>query len=298
LICLSGGVEAAPFELRNTTTANAWIERAVAVVNAAVRDPNLPLYFFNTTQSEADAERIPVYHVSPVVREGVVAEVPSDCRCIIINGALFERSFAHLARDNELMKGKEVPMLTFLLLHELGHIAKGHYGQFVNDNKGRFLPDTISARPNNDETASKLEEQEADDYVAFILKREFERLGTGNPPIDDYDLFFAGTDTNLFLGSLSLTVAANTALNCFGCRLLGDPRVFWDHGRFHPNFEYRLLRMNHAIAATPESRELLESYEKQRAEIGDRGPTILYVDPNFVPRSAEPAKRADDPRLE
>ncbi|MGO4560094.1 hypothetical protein [Mesorhizobium sp. 2RAF21] len=264
ILTVGNAVAACDFALRNTEPTNAQIERAINIVNAAVRDPQLALFFSNTTEGTADGDGIPVHHIRPDQARPVVAEVPASCRAIVISGVHFERNFAVLSKDNVLMQDKQISMLVFLLMHELGHITNKHYGA--------FLPATADAVPNKDETEAKARERQADDYVATILKREFGRLGNGNPPIDNYDLYFGTTEAIMFLSSLSFVVSSEATLACFGCRSLGDPRIFWDHGQSHPNFEYRLLLINHAISATPESQALLDSYEKVRNEAGARKP--------------------------
>lgn len=85
-----------------------------------------------------------------------------------------------------------------------------------------------------------------------------------------YALYFGTTEAIMFLSSLSFVVSSEATLDCFGCRSLGDPRIFWDHGQSHPNLEYRLLLINHAISATAESQALLDSYEKARDELSAR----------------------------
>ncbi|MER9056981.1 hypothetical protein [Mesorhizobium sp. M0910] len=262
ILGVGNAVAACDFALRSTKVTDAQIKRAIEIVNAAVRDPELVLFFSNTTEDNASSDEIPVHHIRPDQARPVVAEVPAGCRTIVISGVHFERNFAVLSKDNVLMQDKQISMLVFLLLHELGHIGNRHYGA--------FLPATADAVPNNDETEAKARERQADDYVATILKREFSRLGNGNPPIDNYDLYFGTTEAIMFLSSLSFVVSSEATLACFGCRSLGDPRIFWDHGQSHPNFEYRLLLINHAISATPESQALLDSYEKMRNELSAR----------------------------
>lgn len=259
---------ACDFAPRNTEPANTRIQRAIDIVNEAVRDPQFTLYFSKTVGENTNRDGIPVHHIRPDAARPVVAEVPAGCRAIVISGVHFDRNFAILSEDNVLLQDKQISMLVFLLLHEVGHIANRHYGA--------FLPATADAVTNNDENEAKARERQADDYVATILKREFDRLGNGNPPIANYDLYFGSTDTILFLSSLSFVVSSEATLDCFGCRALGDPRIFWDHGQSHPNLEYRLLLINNAISATPESQALLDNYEKARDDLDARQPLIPH----------------------
>lgn len=259
---------ACEFKTRAEEAVDTKLEHAIAATNAAVRDPALELYLWTAENVAPSETAIPVYHIRPDPKRPIVAEVPAGCRAIVLNGVMFEKNFAVLSADNELMESKDISMMMFLLLHEIGHIKNEHYGA--------FLPDADKAFVNNDPTQSKTHERQADEFVAEVLKREGERLGTNTPPIDDYDLYWETTNTILFLSSLSFTVSVQNTLNCPFCRSLGDPRIFWDHSQSHPNFEYRLLLINHAISSTPESQQLLDEYERTRSQLDNRQPEILY----------------------
>ena len=225
-------------------------------------------------------------HVHSDAKGGVIAEVPKGCRCVHIGGANFERSFRTLTENNLLLEGDEVAMLVFLLLHEVGHVANEHYGA--------FLPKLEAATPNLDQTASKAHEEEADAFVGQILRREFLRLGNGDDLTAEFDTYFGCSgfddpdsvcfglrdpesaepgitdvgflDVVFFTWSLSFVISAEMSLDCFGCRVLGHPSYFWDHGQSHPNFQYRLLKIAHAITESPASLELIKEFEKGRKE--------------------------------
>jgi hypothetical protein len=234
------------------------IERAIVIVNAAVGDPNMRLALSDDdVATSSDGERIPVLHIATDPDRSVVAEVPAGCRGIVVDGSNFGRNFAHLAADNVLMQGKQVEMLVFLLLHELGHISNGDYAA--------FLPRTSRRLLNVDTNVDKQKENKADEFVAQILKREMARLGNGEVPPESLGLNLAALDAVLFLSSLSFVVSTRSTLDCFGCRTLGLPQIFWDHSYSHPNLELRLLRINYAIDGSETSKELLDTYERKRA---------------------------------
>ena len=73
-----------------------------------------------------------------------------------------------------------------------------------------------------------------------------------------------GLVISLYLFDLS----AQNSLDCFGGRVLGSPCIFWDESQSHPNFEYRLLRINHALSGTEISKQLLQDFKKARANSG------------------------------
>jgi len=157
-----------------------------------------------------------------------------------------------------------VTMLTFLLLHELGHVAKEHYGQ--------FLPDASQVVLNDDHTLSKEREAEADEFVGSIL-REHRKAFYG----DDSRAFeesLKATPVILLIASLSFSVSTNASLDCLGCRVLGSKEIFWDHSRSHPNFEFRLLKLNHAISPDLGYGAMVEDYKRARTAAGSA--TILY----------------------
>jgi hypothetical protein len=116
---------------------------------------------------------VPVYIVPAEDAAEMVVRVPEGCRCIVIGGNEFEAAFEKLAAEGALMAGHEVEMLSFLLLHEIGHISLDHYGQ--------FLPDASEAFLNLDENETKLREDAADAFAADALRAEFEKLNGGTP---------------------------------------------------------------------------------------------------------------------
>jgi len=48
--------------------------------------------------------------------------------------------------------------------------------------------------------------------------------------------------------------------------------VFFDQGYSHPNLEWRVLRTNHLIQQTPESKQLLDMFEAARHKGATQGP--------------------------
>jgi hypothetical protein len=227
---------------------------AISTVNAMLHDPELTMRLANPIPRRKNAEgAVPVYVVPVEDSAGVVVRVPEECRCIVIGGNEFEANFEKLAAEGALLAGHEVEMLSFLLLHEMGHISLGHYGQ--------FLPDPTVGSLNLDENETKVREDAADAFGADALRAEMGKLDGGTPVM-------AAMNVIMFVQSLSFVVSGRASIENFGGRVLGDPAIFWDHSRSHPNFEYRLLEINNAISPSDTSKALLEDYEAARQSSG------------------------------
>jgi hypothetical protein len=93
-------------------------------------------------------------------------------------------------------------------------------------------------------------------------------------------------------------VSGRASIDNFGGRVLGDPAIFWDHSRSHPNFEYRLLKINHAISPSETSQALFENYEAARQRSGrsikiqQNGETITYGEDSEEFRKLEELMRS------
>ncbi len=163
-------------------------------------------------------------------------------------------------------------MLALLLLHELGHIHFGHYGGFIPSDQATAL--------NLNPTASKEREEDADAFAAGILRDEIDSMGRG-------EAYTPGVMAIIFVSSLSFVISTQASLDCFGCRVLGSPDIFWDHSQSHENLEFRLLKMNHAIAPSETSQQLLDDYERAR-DGGSRG-SLRIITPEGSMRLVEPS---------
>lgn len=261
ICCLATAAKGEVPQLRSTSL-NATLKDVIAYTNAVVSEPELELYLHEDRDADPDLEKIPVFHV-PSKRSTIVAEVPWNCRCIVFRGSLFDQNMAKFSEVGALSADDSKQMLTFVILHELGHIAGGHYGA--------FLPGTTDAQPNKNEALSKTQEFEADAFVASVLKAAFEPGRTGDyQTVDEtgkltsHSVFLATSNVFLFLTGLSWDVFGQATLGCFGCRTMGDPRIFWDHSASHPNFEYRMLKLLQTLSPTEEGSELLRAFEEAR----------------------------------
>lgn len=257
------------FESRLIEPTETQLTDAIKIVNGLVGDPELRLEL--AKDGEVQGSEIPVFAVKPSDANGMVAHVRQGCRAILIGTQEFEESFPKLAEGNVLIEGHEKEMLALLLLHELGHIHLGHYGGFI--------PSAQAPALNLNPTASKEREEDADAFAAGILRDEIAAMDKG-------EAFIPGVVAITFVSNLSFVISTQASLDCFGCRVLGSPDIFWDHSQSHENLEYRLLKMNHAIAPNDTSQQLLDDYERARDESG-RG-NMRIVTPDGGNRLVEP----------
>jgi hypothetical protein len=243
---------------RNVADSLTEVGAAIDAINRAVERADLALFLANDGRAGAG---IPVVVATPVDAQGTVARVPIGCRVIVIGGAELDRAISPLVDAGDLSTDDRRPLLILLLLHELGHIAAGDYGMFIDS------ADTAQqSLPNLNPTQSKEKEETADDFAAATIRAEFDAMSTG-------DAVLPVAMVSVLLSKLAFVTSARASINCFGCRPLGSPDIFWDHGLSHPNTEYRLLRMNNAVAPDIFSKQLLADFEHARNLNAGRGDT-------------------------
>src|SRR5262249_32847209 len=146
-------------------------------------------------------------------------------------------------------------ILAFMLLHEIGHLAHG-------DNKGvSFAPLPTSAKDLNIErTAEKDVEFGADAWAAERVREAFQPGKQG---------FMSAMDIELAMTSISWNVARRRLIDNFGATVLRDPRVIFDQGYSHPNFELRMLVVNELLSNTDAAKALRREFEKLRLTKGE-----------------------------
>lgn len=257
------------FESRLIEPTKTQLRDAIAIVNRIVDDQNLKMTLAGDGGQQEGT--IPVFAVKPSDANRMVAHVRQGCRAILIGTQEFETTFSKLADGNELLENNEKEMLALLLMHELGHIHLGHYGGFIPTDQPPAL--------NLNLTASKRREEDADAFAAGILRREIAAIDKG-------EAYFPSLMVITFVSKLSLVISTQAMFDCFGCRVLGSPDIFWDHSQSHENLEYRLLKMSHAIAPSETSQQLLDDYENARDE-SSRGSLRIFT-PNGGMRRVEP----------
>lgn len=227
------------------------LDQAIDQVNGMLPDIETPLARLNQQDAvKGNQQVVPVTSVRSSRTSGMVAQVPAGCREIIVGGNEFHNAYQTAFPNDSLLTGDEIHMLSLLLLHELGHVKAGHHGAFVPIGNGAPIL-------NIDVNTSKEYEREADAFVSSVLRQHAVLAQTGEADFNALWII-------IFLSKLSFDISARASIDCFGCRPLGSTDIFWDHSQSHENLEYRLLQINHTIAATETSLELLSDFERNR----------------------------------
>jgi hypothetical protein len=141
-------------------------------------------------------------------------------------------------------------MTAFVLLHELGHLRRGDCGRkLVSDDHGKL----------NDQTNADKAQEFAADSVAVTILRTATQYG-------DADSKVAAGRVEMALATTSFYISGRRIVASSGADLIGSPIVFWDIGLSHPNFEWRLLKVNDLLNSSDVSRKLLADFEAGRVQ--------------------------------
>lgn len=220
------------------------VDHAVGLCNKILA-PKLNHLKLRTAWSD-EKEGIPVYLVGLAnLTWSDMLFVPEDERAVIIGQPQLEVFCARYVKRVE-----DRPLLLALfLLHELGHIHHGEDGSYTgSDSRGLNL----------DLTDQKRKEEAADEFAVGQIR---EGMKVGQPT----ERFVASCTVGNSLGMLSFNVNTSALLKDFGGR---SRSRYWDAGYTHPNFERRLLVMEHLLAPTTASAALLEQFDEERSKAG------------------------------
>ncbi|MGF7212481.1 hypothetical protein GGE65_007108 [Skermanella aerolata] len=244
------------FKLRSANRLLPLVEEAVAIVNRVLAT-DIPV---RLTTPGAEIGRpgvatVPVLLVRPDgarFSDSTVALATPEFRAIVVGETGFE-NFTHAVSDQRGYTASIASrdLLAFVLMHELGHILAGHRGAFWDSQ-------TVDRdRLNLDASLDKTHEEEADAFVAAQMNGALADTG-------DFDRWMTTMRVSIALSELSFNLAAIRRVECFGCSVLRDIALFWDRADSHPNFEYRVLQLNHRIQNNQTSKSLLEEFETVR----------------------------------
>lgn len=244
----------------STTVDQQLVERVLVRVNRLLSDTAIRLEPAWRRSGRSTGRGFPVYLVRSRSKGAETpAAVPFGCRCVFVNPSVL----ADWVRNNsqgpgrlELDRGN---FLTFVLLHEAGHLAKQTSAAVFENGEMSQL--------NIDPSNAKAAEEDADDFAAELLKRR-----ARHAKVDDISL-----DANWVvseLTKLSWNMQAFRSLDEFGAFAVGKPSVFVDNGYSHPNLAWRILRVNNLIQQTKETKYLLDAFEEARRRGAD--PQPLY----------------------
>jgi hypothetical protein len=248
--------------LLETALGRPLVARAIAAANA-IMGTRTTLRLAGSWQPSADSHDqilVRVYLIDSGAAPSVYSVmVPDSCRCIFVQPTAFDAWMKdHAEALPQMLTISADAVLTFMLLHEVGHVVHGDPGQFEEV--------TGAAAINVDQTAQKDRESAADQFaVAHVAAA----LDDGKA----IDGWLAATSVSLSLSDLSWNLSTLRFLNHFGATTLCSRVVFADSGYTHPNFEFRILAANNMLAQTAESEALMNGFAACRI---NPAPRLLY----------------------
>ncbi|KAF7788157.1 hypothetical protein PRUB_a2751 [Pseudoalteromonas rubra] len=245
------------YGLELTREERSLIELSIDKLNQLIPpQKQLNLYLFDT-QLQADGVAI------LWVNDTNLAHSPTDmmfvlsgCACVVIQPQVFLQWLDTQAAGTAQRRGSEI--LSYFILHELGHLDRGHAGRAASVDTDYY---------NRDENVQKHREQDADNFASELLKSH---LGEGG----SWQRRQIAMDIQLALGFLSFDLQGKRIIDNFACSALNAPCAFHDMGDTHPNLELRLLRANCNLDDA--YCDLLRDYEERRHSDGVFSDAILY----------------------
>ena len=250
--------------LQHTEQGRDLAAKAIGIANQLLANQGAGLTLrrsWQPKQSTAGAEAVPVYLVSaPKAASTTPAAAPKSCRCVFVNPAVFQAFMDAQTTGPGRMKLDENYVLTFMLLHEVGHLKKR---SSATDFENGEL-----AQLNTSASLDKKSEKEADQFAAEAIRAGLKKGGM---------LGIEAAWVSQALVILSWNMQAYISLDNFGATAVGAPAVFFDKNLSHPNLIWRVLSVNHLIQLTDTDKKLLESFEAARDRCAN--PEPLYVKP-------------------
>lgn len=238
--------------LSHTTQDQQITAQAIERANLFLMERNIRLFpSWNTIKEEnLQHNLVPVYLVeSALHRMSTSALVPKGCRCIFVNPQVLVSWVNNNSDGNGRVSIDKNYFLTYILLHESGHIAtQSASGAF---NEGPFN------QLNIDPSKAKANEEDADEFAANIL-RQYSRQTPANQSSIEANWVINE------LSKLSWNMQAFQSLDEFGAFAVGKPSVYFDNGYSHPNMAWRVLRINNLIQSSEATRSLLDLFEEAR----------------------------------
>lgn len=222
--------------LAHTQTSRPLVEKALASTNLLIGSQRMRLVLSGPgvkAPVDVKADDIPVYLVKgPPTARATPAAVPRGCRCIFVNPNVFNAFIKEQTTGSGRLSLDAGYVLTFMLLHEVGHVAKSTAGADFQNGELSEL--------NIEPSTAKVEEDEADEFAASLVKTLMQRKPVSSQSLE-------ATTVAMALGNLSWNMQAYRSLDEFGALAVGKPSVFFDKNLSHPNLHWRVLRMNHLI---------------------------------------------------
>jgi hypothetical protein len=238
--------------LKHTSQDQQIVEQAIERTNFFLKEKNIKLFLSLGTinQDNPQENTIPVYLVeSTEDKMTTPALVPKGCRCIFVNPKVLASWSTHNSEGSGRMSIDRNYFLTYILLHESGHISK-------QTSSGAFNEGALN-QLNIDPTKAKANEEDADEFAADLLRKYSRQTPANNVSLE------ANWVVNE-LSNLSWNMLAFRTLDEFGSFAIGKSSVYFDNGYSHPNMAWRILRVNNLIQRTEATKALLDSFEEAR----------------------------------
>ena len=205
----------------------------------------------------SSADAVVVWLVaSPGNPNSALMEVPkNDCRCIVVR-IRDVRAWAARGEkvDGEQSLAFDLPyLMTFMLLHEAGHVAAGDPGSLDAGEAGIIGPQERL-------TTEQCREVRADAFAARAIGTAIQQVGKPG--------WMEAQWTANELSKLSWDLFGKRLLERFPADALGLPEVFGDPAYTHPNTDLRVYAVNAEIGGDETSKQLLAEFIGKRLEIG------------------------------
>lgn len=238
--------------LRHTSQDQQISTKVIERANLFLKDRNIRLSpSWNNARKYSPQENVVLVYLVEAQDEDMTtpALVPEDCRCIFVNPKVLASWTANNSKGIGRMSIDRGYFLTYVLLHEAGHITK-------HTPSGAFEEGVLN-QLNIDPTKAKANEEDADEFAADLLRKFSRQTPANNTSLE------ANWVVNE-LSKLSWNMQAFRTLDEFGAFAVGKPGVYFDTGYSHPNLAWRILRVNNLIQHTEATQTLLNSFEEAR----------------------------------
>jgi hypothetical protein len=258
---------AARFGYTETVQGRALAEEAIAAANL-ILGPSRTIELVGAWQEApngaAERRSVRVQLLAPdQLPKRLFLVVPARCDCVFLQPHALTRWLDDrtTARPDQMLTVDRALLLAFMLLHEVGHVVDDHPGQFETTAAG--------GRVNFEASEQKVRETEADRFVIEQIK------AAATPSGKNVSRWLAATRLQTTLANLAWNLSAIRYLDHFGATTLATPSVFGDATYTHPNFELRLLTVNHALWGDNASQVALQAFEERRRRASEP-PAVLY----------------------
>ncbi len=239
---------------RHTTRDRDLVAKAAARANEILTGTGIrfvPIWQMEASEAnKADgAGVVPLYLVESPGEATTPAAVPQGCYCVFVNPKFLSTWTAFNSKGVGRLTIDRDYFLTFVLLHEAGHIQAGTAAAAFKNGEISQL--------NVDPSKEKADERRADEFAAELLRQRAYATPASSSSI-------AANFVVNELVKLGWNMQAFRTLDEFASFSTGKPSVYFDDGYTHPNMALRILRTNNLIQRTAETQSLLDAFEQAR----------------------------------